>query len=348
MSENVLEIKNLVVHYETPDGVSEAVNDISFSINAGETLGLVGETGAGKTTIALTIMGLLPLPAGNIISGEVLLDGKNIIETSKSKHKLRQNDRMMRKLRGNDIGMIFQDPMSALNPVMPVGEQIAEVVRLHNKVTRAEAAKRALEMMELVGISGERYKYFPHEFSGGMKQRIVIAMALACDPRVLIADEPTTALDVTIQAQVLDLMRGLKDKFNTALLMITHDLGVVAEICDKCAVVYAGQMVEYGTVEHIFNNPQHPYTKALFNAVPSLIKDVERLESIAGLMSDPMDLPTHCTFQERCVARCDNCSVIDPPLTEIEPGHFVRCSKFTKETDNAAAASGIGDGEAAK
>ncbi len=348
MSENVLEVKNLIVHYETQDGVSEAVNDISFSLKAGETMGLVGETGAGKTTVALTIMGLLPKPAGHVISGEVLLDGKNIIETSNKKGKLRQNDRMMRKLRGNDIGMIFQDPMSALNPVMPVGEQIAEVVRLHNNVSKADAEKRAVEMMELVGISGERYKYYPHEFSGGMKQRIVIAMALACDPRVLIADEPTTALDVTIQAQVLDLMRGLKQKFNTALLMITHDLGVVSEICDKCAVVYAGQMVEYGSVEHIFNNPQHPYTKALFNAVPSLVKDVDRLESISGLMSDPMDLPTHCTFKDRCTAHSDKCGEIDPPLTEIEPGHFVRCYHFIKETDKAAFAANAGGEEAAK
>ncbi len=346
MSENVLEVKNLIVHYETQDGVAEAVNDVSFSLKAGETMGLVGETGAGKTTVALSIMGLLPKPAGHIIGGEILLDGKNIVETSRNKIKQRRNDRMMRKLRGNDISMIFQDPMSALNPVMPVGEQIAEVIRLHNKISKADAVKRAIEMMELVGISGERYSYYPHEFSGGMKQRIVIAMALACNPRVLIADEPTTALDVTIQAQVLDLMRGLKKKFNTALLMITHDLGVVAEICDKCAVVYAGQIVEYGSIEHIFNNPQHPYTKALFNAVPSLDKDVDRLESISGLMSDPMDLPTHCTFKERCTACCDACGEIDPPLTEIEPGHLVRCYHFMKETDKAAAVAGKGGGVA--
>lgn len=346
MSENVLEIKNLIVHYETPDGVSEAVNDVSFSIKAGETLGLVGETGAGKTTIALTIMGLLPKPAGTIISGEVLLDGNNIVESSKRKGKLRANARMMRKLRGNDIGMIFQDPMSALNPVIRVGDQIAEVVRLHNKLSNAEAAKRAMEMMELVGIPGERYKNYPHEFSGGMKQRIVIAMALACNPRVLIADEPTTALDVTIQAQVLELMNGLKSKFNTALLMITHDLGVVAEICDKCAVIYAGQLVEYGTVEHIFNNARHPYTLALFEALPSLDKDVERLKSISGMMSDPMDLPSYCTFYDRCDARSDKCKEIDPPLCEIEPGHFVRCLSCTSNKDSSFQNEGSGCGEA--
>jgi peptide/nickel transport system ATP-binding protein len=345
MSENVLEIKNLVVHYETPDGVSEAVNDVSFSIKAGETLGLVGETGAGKTTIALTIMGLLPKPAGQVIQGEVLLDGKNIVETSRNKFKQRRNDKMMRKLRGNDIGMIFQDPMSALNPVMPVGDQIAEVVKLHNKVSKAEASKRAVEMMELVGIPGERYSNYPHEFSGGMKQRIVIAMALACNPRVLIADEPTTALDVTIQAQVLELMNGLKSKFKTALLMITHDLGVVAEICDKCAVIYAGQLVEYGTVEHIFNNAKHPYTMALFEALPSLDKDVDRLKSISGLMSDPMDLPSYCTFFDRCDAKSERCNELDPPLTEVEPGHFVRCARFMKDKQKAAVSEGAGQGE---
>lgn len=346
MSENVLEIKNLVVHYETPDGVAEAVNDVSFTIKAGETLGLVGETGAGKTTIALTIMGLLPKPVGQVIQGEILLDGENIVETSRNKLKQRKNDRMMRKLRGNKIGMIFQDPMSALNPVLHVGDQIAEVIRLHNKVSKAEATQKAMEMMELVGIPGVRYSDYPHQFSGGMKQRIVIAMALACNPRVLIADEPTTALDVTIQAQVLELMNGLKSKFKTATLMITHDLGIVAEICDKCAVLYAGQLVEYGTVEHIFNNPQHPYTLALFASLPSLDKDVDRLKSISGLMSDPMNLPEYCTFYERCDAGCDSCMELDPPLTEIEPGHFVKCAKFMKKTQSATTGKGTDSGEA--
>ena len=217
-------------------------------------------------------MGLLPKPVGQVIQGEILLDGENIVETSRNKLKQRKNDRMMRKLRGNKIGMIFQDPMSALNPVLHVGDQIAEVIRLHNKVSKAEATQKAMEMMELVGIPGVRYSDYPHQFSGGMKQRIVIAMALACNPRVLIADEPTTALDVTIQAQVLELMNGLKSKFKTATLMITHDLGIVAEICDKCAVLYAGQLVEYGTVEHIFNNPQHPYTLALFASLRALTR----------------------------------------------------------------------------
>ncbi|NLV49177.1 MAG: ABC transporter ATP-binding protein [Clostridiales bacterium] len=331
-----LEIKNLVVHYETPEGVAEAVNNVSLSISSGETLGLVGETGAGKTTIALTIMGLLPRPAGRVIKGEILVNGENVVETSRRKRKLHSKDKMLRKLRGSSMGMIFQDPMSALNPVMRVGDQITEVIRLHGNMSRSQSVKRAKEMMELVGISSVRYNDYPHEFSGGMKQRIVIAMALACNPGVLIADEPTTALDVTIQAQVLELMNELKRKFNTALLMITHDLGVVADICDKCAVLYAGEIMEYGTVEHIFNNPRHPYTLALFNALPSLDKDVERLKSISGLMSDNMNLPTYCTFYERCDKRCQRCSEGDPVLTQIEPGHFVKCFHLAQEQEDKA------------
>lgn len=224
--------------------------------------------------------------------------------------------------------MIFQDPMSALNPVHYVGDQITEVIRLHDSVSKEEAKKRAIEMMETVGIPGTRYSEYPHQFSGGMKQRIVIAMALACNPRLLIADEPTTALDVTIQAQVLELMRELQEQFHTATIMITHDLGVVAETCDKVAVIYAGELVEYGTVEHIFNNPQHPYTLALFNALPSLDKETERLHSIEGLVTDPMNLPTNCSFCERCTSRSRHCAVLDPTVVEIEPGHFVKCCKF--------------------
>ena len=330
MSEPILKIDNLVVHYETRSGVAEAVNNVSFGIEPGETLGLVGETGAGKTTIALTIMGLLPQPAGHVVQGSIMLDGEDITKYTRKKGRRRiVDEKSFRGIRGDKVGMIFQDPMSALNPVFTVGEQIAEVIRLHNKVSRAEANRRAIEMMELVGIPGTRFKNYPHEFSGGMKQRIVIAMALACNPKLLIADEPTTALDVTIQAQVLELMRGLREKFNTAMLMITHDLGVVADICNKCAVIYAGEIVEYGTVEHIFENPLHPYTLALFAALPSLDSDVERLHSIEGLMADPMDLPTHCTFCDRCHMRMDGCEECDPPLIEYEPGHFVKCCKYS-------------------
>ena len=330
MSEPILNVENLVVHYETRSGVAEAVNNISFSVQPGETLGLVGETGAGKTTIALTIMGLLPQPAGHVIQGKIVLDGEDITNHLKPKGRRRAiNEKAYQMIRGDKVGMIFQDPMSALNPVLTVGEQIAEVIRLHNKISRAEANKRAEEMLELVGIPAARFGNYPHEFSGGMKQRIVIAMALACNPKLLIADEPTTALDVTIQAQVLELMRGLREKFNTAMLMITHDLGVVADICDKCAVIYAGEIVEYGTLEHIFENPCHPYTMALFAALPSLDSEVERLQSIDGLMADPMDLPTHCTFYDRCNLRCEGCESCDPAIKEVEPGHFVKCCKFS-------------------
>ncbi len=338
MSEPILKIENLVVHYETRNGVAEAVNNISFSVQPGETLGLVGETGAGKTTIALTVMGLLPKPAGHIVQGKIELDGEDITRYASRSHRNNvKEDKLFQHIRGEKVGMIFQDPMSALNPVLTVGEQVAEVIRLHNKVSRAEAAKRATEMIELVGIPGTRFNNYPHEFSGGMKQRIIIAMALACNPKLLIADEPTTALDVTIQAQVLELMRGLREKFNTAMLMITHDLGIVAEICDKCAVIYAGEIVEYGSIEHIFNNPKHPYTLALFAALPNLDEDVDRLHSIEGLMADPMDLPTHCTFYDRCHMRCDKCKEIDPKTVEIEPGHLVKCCLFTGDLDEKEA-----------
>jgi len=315
-SGNVVEIKNLVVHYETDDGVVEAVNQVSFSIGKGESLGLVGETGAGKTTIALAIMRLLPVPPSHIVQGVIQLDGEDLAMVS---------DKEMQNIRGKKVSMIFQDPMTALNPVIPVGEQISEVIRLHEKVSKVEAERKAVEMLELVGIQADRFKDYPHQFSGGMKQRVVIAIALACNPELLIAEEPTTALDVTIQAQVLEMMKDLRTKFGTSLLMITHDLGVVAEICDKCAVIYAGEIVEYGTVEHIFDHPKHPYTKGLFSSLPSLNKEVDRLESIPGLMVDPMDLPEYCSFYDRCSVCGEQCKACDPELVEIEPGHFVKC-----------------------
>ena len=339
----VLELRNLVVHYETPDGVAEAVNDISFTVDESETLGLVGETGAGKTTIALTTMGLLP-DAGHVIQGEILLDGKNIVTTARSRREKKKHNKMMRVLRGGTMGMIFQDPMSALNPVIYVGDQIAEVVRLHSSATKAEARQRAIEMMETVGIPGARYSEYPHQFSGGMKQRIVIAMALACNPRVLIADEPTTALDVTIQAQVLDLMRKLQEEFKTATIMITHDLGVVAETCDKVAVIYAGEVVEYGSAEAVFEHTSHPYTKALFDALPSLDTEMDRLRSIEGLISDPMALPSYCSFCDRCPEKTELCSKIDPIAREIAPGHIVKCIHFmTPEEIEAAKKKGGAD-----
>lgn len=322
MSENMLNIENLVIHYETDEEVVEAVNNISIGLKRGEVLGLVGETGAGKTTTALGIMGLLPAKVGHVIQGKIELDGENLFDKS---------EKEMRKIRGKKISMIFQDPMTALNPVKTVGDQIAEVVLLHNHCSKAEALKRAMDMLAMVGIVPERYKDYPHQFSGGMKQRIVIAIALACEPDLLIADEPTTALDVTIQAQILDMMRSLQKKHGTSMILITHDLGVVAEMCDHCAVMYAGELVEYGTVEEIFDNPKHPYTKALYQSIPSLDKDVDRLHVVPGMVTDPSNLPEYCSFADRCEGKCDKCEKLDPEVTKINDSHWVKCLQYTSE-----------------
>ena len=315
----IIEVRDLVVHYETDAGIVEAVNDVSFSIRRGETLGLIGETGAGKTSIALSIMRLLPTPPAHVIQGEVFLNGESLSELTPAQ---------MRKVRGKKISMIFQDPMSALNPVHKIGNQVAEVIRLHQHLGQTEAYAKALEMLQLVGIPASRAGEYPHEFSGGMKQRVVIAIALACEPELIIADEPTTALDVTIQAQILDLMRELRQRLNTSMLLITHDFGVVAEMCERCAVMYAGEIVELGTVEQIFENPLHPYTVGLFESLPDLERDTERLKPIKGLMPNPMDLPAWCSFADRC-GQCGNqCMEKDPALREMEPGHFVRCLRY--------------------
>lgn len=322
MSENMLNVENLVIHYETDEEVVEAVNNISFRLKKGEVLGLVGETGAGKTTTALGIMGLLPPKVGHVIQGKIELDGENLFDKS---------EREMRDIRGKKISMIFQDPMTALNPVKTVGEQIAEVVLLHSRCSKVEALKRAQDMLAMVGIVPERYKDYPHQFSGGMKQRIVIAIALACEPELLIADEPTTALDVTIQAQILDMMRSLQKKQGTSMILITHDLGVVAEMCDHCAVMYAGELVEYGTVEEIFDNPKHPYTKALYQSIPSLDKDVDRLHVVPGMVTDPSNLPEYCSFADRCESKCDLCEKADPKMIRLNEDHCVKCLQYTKE-----------------
>ena len=319
MSENILEIKDLYVQYSAGKDTVRAVNGITLSLEKGESLGLVGETGAGKTTTALSIMGLIPNPPGKITGGEIFYRGENLREKS---------EKEMRKIRGHEISMIFQDPMTALNPMLTVGDQIAEVIRLHQNVTKAEAFQRAKEMMEVVGIEGGRANEYPHQFSGGMKQRIVIAIALACNPSLLIADEPTTALDVTIQAQVLELIEQLKRKYDTSLLLITHDLGVVAEVCNKVAIIYAGEIVEYGTLAHIYKNPSHPYTIGLFGSIPNLNETVTRLKPIPGLMPDPTKLPEGCAFAERCGEACEKCMKGAVPYIEIEPGHMVRCTKF--------------------
>ena len=311
----LLQITDLTIHFLLKSGTVKAVNGVTLSLNEGETLGLVGETGAGKTTTALGVMGLVQTPPGKVVAGEVLFDGKDLLNSSTKE---------MQAIRGGEISMIFQDPMTSLNPIDTVGDQIAEVIRLHDKCSGAQAAEKAREMLELVGIDGSRAGDYPPQFSGGMKQRVVIAIALACNPRLLIADEPTTALDVTIQAQVLELMNGLKKKLNTAMLLITHDLGVVAEVCDKVAIMYAGEVVEYGTLEQVFRRPTHPYTKGLFASIPNMAQKVRRLTPIKGMMPDPTCLPEGCKFAGRCPHACPACAQ-EPQLTMVEPGHTVKC-----------------------
>ena len=315
----VLEVKDLVVEYVVKKQVVEAVNGISFSLKKGKAIGLVGETGAGKTTTALAIMNLVPDPPGIIKNGYINVCGNDML--SLEPHQLE-------KIRGKDISMIFQDPMTSLNPVMTVGEQIAESVRLHEHVGKHEAIQRAMEMLELVGIPGERAVDYPHQFSGGMKQRVVIAIALACNPRILIADEPTTALDVTIQAQVLSMMNDLKEKFHTALVMITHDLGVVAKMCDDVAVIYAGRVVESGTLEDVFNSTMHPYTEGLFNSLPNIENREAELKPIPGLMPDPTKLPAGCAFADRCGYATDACRAARPALRQVSDTHFVACDRY--------------------
>ena len=316
---NLLEVRDLTIHYFVDKTVVKAVNGISFALAQGESLGLVGETGAGKTTTALGIMRLVPNPPGRIVGGSILYKGEDLCKKSEEE---------MRKIRGHEISMIFQDPMTALNPVLTVGDQIAEVIGLHRKITRKEALRKAMEMMEMVGIEGGRCHEYSHQFSGGMQQRIVIAIALACNPSLLLADEPTTALDVTIQEQVLHLIETLKKRFGTSLVLITHDLGVVAEVCDRVGIVYAGNIVEYGTLEHIYNHTSHPYTQGLFGSIPNFDKKVRRLKPIAGLMPDPANLPDGCVFAERCPGGQESCRHGVIPNVEIAPGHFVRCLNF--------------------
>ena len=287
----LLNIKNLVVEYRTDGGVIHAVNGFDLSLKKGEALGLVGETGAGKTTGAKAILRILPDPPAKVCSGSIEFEGEDLLRLSEAN---------MHRIRGNKISMIFQDPMTALNPVETIGEQIAEPVRIHNRVSRSEARKRTIEMLEMVGIPGERYSEYPHQFSGGMKQRVIIAMALACNPELLLADEPTTALDVTIQAQVLEMMANLKKDLDTSLILITHDLGIVAEMCEKVAVVYAGEIVESGTADDIFNHTAHPYTEGLFDSLPRINSTARRLRPIKGLMPDPSNLPEGCKFCPRC------------------------------------------------
>ena len=301
----VLDLKDLVVHYETEDADVHAVNGISIQIGKRRTLGLVGETGAGKTTTARAILNLVPNPPGVIKSGEIYLDGEDVLKMSASE---------LEKMRGNDVAMIFQDPMTALNPVMTVGDQIGESIQLHQHVSKKEAFEKAKEMLKMVGIAESRAYDYPHQFSGGMKQRVVIAIALACSPKLLIADEPTTALDVTIQAQVLELMKELIRDKDMSMMLITHDLGVVAEVCEDVAVMYAGRIVEQGTADDVFNFTRHPYTEGLFDSLPNLKQRGEELVPIRGLMPDPSDLPPGCEFAPRCPYATERCTQSVPEL----------------------------------
>ncbi len=322
MSDHLIEIKDLTIHYVTSEGTYKAVNNVNLNIGRQETLGLVGETGAGKTTTALSLLNLIPNPPGKVLSGEILYEGKDI---------LKMKDEELRHLRGNIISMIFQDPMTALNPILRVVDQIAEVISIHQNCSKHESIKKAEEMLEMVGIPAARGKEYPHQFSGGMKQRVVIAIALACNPQLLVADEPTTALDVTIQAQVLRMMNDLKTQLGSSMLLITHDLGVVAETCDKVAIMYAGEIVEYGNLEQIFDLTAHPYTHGLFGSLPSLDKDVERLSPIEGLMPDPANLPEGCKFHPRCKQCTEECKKSIPELIDIGNGHLCRCHHVKKE-----------------
>lgn len=314
-TDNFLEVKDLVVEYTSNKKIVHAVNGVSFQLKRGQTLGLVGETGAGKTTIAKAILRILPEPPAKVIGGSVLLDGLSLMELQEDK---------MRKIRGKDISMIFQDPMTALDPLQTVGQQICESILLHDEgISMHDAVEKSIEMMEMVGIPGERYGEYPFQFSGGMKQRIVIAMALACNPLLLLADEPTTALDVTIQAQVLELIKDLQEKFNTSMLLITHDLGVVSETCDDVAVIYAGEVIEYGTKQDIYKHTAHPYTRGLFDSLPTLGN--ARLKPIEGMPPDPTQLPEGCKFHPRCLKACEKCKSGEIQMREISKGHFCKC-----------------------
>ena len=323
LDEKLLEIKDLSLIYQTDEGAVRAVNSISLDIGRKETLGLVGETGAGKTTTALAVMQLLPERTGKITGGEILFKGRDLLKTSK---------RDMRLIRGASISMVFQDPMTALNPVLTVGEQIKESLEIHNDGNKSRAQMDAMvdDLLQLVGIQPRRKNEYPHQFSGGMKQRVVIAIALACNPELIIADEPTTALDVTIQAQVLALMEELKERLGTSMLIITHDLGIVAETCDKVAVMYAGEIVEKGTVQDIFEGRNHhPYLEGLFGSIPDMEVETPRLNPIEGLMPDPTNLPSGCKFHPRCKRRMDICKT-DQPLPQAFGTHLISCHLFGK------------------
>ena len=314
--DEVLRVEDLTVYYETDEGTAKAVNNLDLVVRKGKTVGLVGETGSGKTTTALSILRLVPDPPGVIKSGKVILDGMDIYSLTEGE---------MDMVRGYHASMIFQDPMTALNPVMTVGDQIAETLRIHEGLDKKAAWEKAEEMLKVVGIPPERAKEFPHQFSGGMKQRVVIAIALACNPKLMIADEPTTALDVTIQAQVLREMKELRNKYDMSMIMITHDLGIIAQMCDEVAVIYAGRIIEYGELREIFKDTKHPYTQGLFDSLPKINDGRDMLQPIPGLMPDPMELPEGCAFAPRCKYATEKCNQGTPPKHYFSDTHYAAC-----------------------
>lgn len=322
-SKPILEVKQLNTSFFTDDGIIPAVDNISFHIDEGEILGVVGESGCGKSVTSLSIMGLVPNPPGKIVGGEIILNGEDLTKVT---------EKRMRQIRGNDVAMIFQEPMTSLNPVYTIGNQLVEAIRLHQKIDKKKAREKAIEIMKLVGLprSEELLNEYPHQLSGGMRQRVMIAMAMICEPKLLIADEPTTALDVTIQAQILKLMRNLNKDFQTAIMLITHDLGVVAEVCKRVIVMYAGKIVEQGDVHSIFKNPKHPYTIGLIKSVPDVKQKVDKLYSIPGNVPRPGSIKTGCAFADRCEAALDRCRTDTPPLVDIGGEQMVRC--FLHET----------------
>lgn len=314
----LLEVKNLKTHFFGKNKVLPVVDGVDFEVKKGETLAIVGESGSGKSITSLSIMGLVPKPGGKIVDGQIIFDGTDLVSLSENE---------MFKVRGNEIAMIFQEPMSSLNPVLTIGEQITEVLIYHKKLSKKEARLKAVELLKIVGFARaeEILDDYPHRLSGGMRQRVMIAMAMSCDPKLLIADEPTTALDVTVQAQILELMKDLSEKFNSSIILITHDLGVVAELADRVIVMYAGQVVEESGIVEMFDNPLHPYTAGLLNSVPKIDEDQERLSSIGGNVPSPDNFPKGCRFATRCEHVMERCLEEQPVLKEIEPGRKSRC-----------------------
>lgn len=327
-SEPILEIKDLCVEFQTVEGTVHAVDHLNYTLHKGEKLGIVGESGSGKSVSSLGMMQLIPNPPGRITGGEILYHGKDLVKAS---------EKEMQKIRGNEISMIFQEPMTSLNPIIKCGKQIAESLRLHRGMKKKEAMEEAVQMMHAVGIANPevRAHEYPHQMSGGMRQRVMIAMALACQPQILIADEPTTALDVTIQAQILDLIRELNESMGTSVVFITHDLGVVSELCDTVIVMYTGHIVEQALVKELFENPKHPYTRGLLNAIPRITKERNPLETIEGMVPNPNERIEGCSFSPRCPYATDQCRKAEPPMTELPDGRLVRCWQYAKENEEA-------------